>query len=235
MKGAKGRILAIDDDKDILELLRYNLEKEGFQVKTMKDSRSVVRTALKYKPDLIILDIMMPGKSGFDVCQELRNNTAFESTYIFFLTAKTEHEFENQALNHGGDDYIEKFMGLRALVNKITSVLTQRYVIRKNVKQIEVGDVVIDREQMAVTKGKRKHRLSEKEFELLYFMAQNSNKTISGQNLLQNIWGSDIYMMTKNVDSYVENIRKKIGNIIIKNNDSDYRLNTGKRYKSAQS
>src|SRR5690349_20814109 len=117
------RILIVDDDRDILELLEYNLEKEGFKVKSIDDSHVAIRVAREYNPDLIILDIMMPHPNGIEICRELRTMRQFENTYIFFLTAKSENYYLQAALDTGGDDYIEKVMGLRSLTFKVSTVL----------------------------------------------------------------------------------------------------------------
>src|SRR5688572_27533888 len=113
------KILLVDDDYDILDLLKYNLEKEGYKVKTLHDSTGAVHVAKKFSPDLIILDIMMPHPNGIEICKELRGIKRFEDTYIFFLTAKSESYYQQAALDTGGDDFIEKLIGLRALTNKV--------------------------------------------------------------------------------------------------------------------
>jgi two-component system alkaline phosphatase synthesis response regulator PhoP len=117
------RILAVDDDADILELLQYNLEMEGFIVKTVSDCKKALTEAIDFLPDLIILDIMMTPLSGIDICKQLRGLATFRYTYIFFLTARSEHYYQDAALDTGGDDFIEKIIGLRALTNKVATVL----------------------------------------------------------------------------------------------------------------
>ena len=221
----KYKILIIDDDKDILDLLRYNLEREGYEVRGETKSTRSVETALKFEPDLIILDIMMPYVNGIEVCRQLRAIENFRGTYIFFLTAKSDRHLQIEALNMGGDDYIEKITGLRALSYKVATVLKKKLVIRKSVKEISIGDLRMDRNAQTIFyKGKRVE-LSRHEFELLYFFAQNPSKAITQDNLLHNIWGSEIYLFAKSVDTYVQTIKQKVGTALISKVRNDrYRL-----------
>ena len=137
------RVLLVDDDQDILELLEYNLEKEGYKVKTLDDSNVAVSVAIDFSPDLIILDIMMPRPNGIEICKELRSLKRFANTYIFFLTAKSESYYQQAALDTGGDDYIEKVIGLRALTYKVSTVLKRRFVIRKSVPELQIGQICL--------------------------------------------------------------------------------------------
>jgi len=209
------RVLVVDDDSDILDLLEYNLEKEGFNVKTLEDSTSAVSIAKEFSPQLIILDIMMPHPNGIEVCRELRGMKRFSDTYIFFLTAKSESYYHEAALDTGGDDYIEKIVGLRALTYKVNSVLRKKFVIRKSIPEICVGNLKINRKASAVTIGKQEIILSQPEFELLFFFAQNPSKIITMENLLQNIWGSEVYLFDTSIDVYIQNLKKKIGARVI--------------------
>jgi two-component system alkaline phosphatase synthesis response regulator PhoP len=223
------RVLLVDDDWDILELLEYNLEKEGFKVKTLEDSFQAVSVAKEFSPDLIILDIMMPHPNGIEICKELRSIKRFEQTYIFFLTAKSESYYQQAALDTGGDDYIEKVVGLRALTYKVKTVLKRRFVIRKSVPELKVGDLNINRRSGSVRIGESVITLSKPEFELLFFFAQNPGKIISQENLLSNIWGSEIYLFDTSIDVYIQNLRMKLGmNIIHMTADNRYRFDVGK-------
>ena len=223
----KYKILIVDDDKDILDLLQYNLEREGYQVKGETKSVNSVETAIAFEPDLIILDIMMPYVNGIEICRRLRSLDPFKGTYIFFLTAKSDMNLQIEALNTGGDDYIEKITGLRALSYKVSTVLKKKLVIRKSVRKIKLGDLTIDRNSSSVTYRGRRIELPKHEFELLYFFAQNPRKIITQDNLLHNIWGSDIYLFAKSVDTYVQNIGQKIGTgLISKVKDDRYRFET---------
>lgn len=207
--------MVVDDDNDILELLEYNLAKEGFKVKTLEDSSRAINVAQEFLPELIILDIMMPHPNGIEVCRALRGLKRFSDTYIFFLTAKSESYYHEAALDTGGDDYIEKIVGLRALTYKVNSVLKKKFVIRKSIPEIQIGNLRINRKSSAVTIGKEHIILSQPEFELLFFFAQNPHKIITMENLLQNIWGSEVYLFDTSIDVYIQNLKKKIGMRII--------------------
>lgn len=205
------RVLVVDDDRDILDLLEYNLEKEGFKVKTLVHSHDAINVATDFSPELIILDIMMPHPNGIEVCRELRAMKRFEETYIFFLTAKSEHYYHEAALDTGGDDFIEKVIGLRALTYKVSSVLKHKFVIRKRVPKLRIGNLTINRKTNSVKVGEDEIQLSKPEFELLFFFAQNPYKVITLDNLLQNIWGSEIYLFDISIEIYIQNLKRKIG------------------------
>lgn len=222
------RVLLVDDDWDILELLEYNLEKEGFKVKTLEDSWNAVDVAKDFSPDLIILDIMMPHPNGIELCRELRSLAQFKDTYIFFLTAKSDNYYQQAALDTGGDDYIEKSMGLRALTHKVSNVLRRRFVIRKSMAELTIGNLNINRRSSSVRIGNHEIVLSKPEFELLFFFAQNPRKVISQDNLVCNIWGSEIYLFDTSIDVYIHNLKKKLGlDLIHRTSDNRYRLDLG--------
>lgn len=217
------RILVVDDDQDILDLLKYNFEREGFSVKTLEESSKAIAVAKDFAPDLIILDIMMPHPNGIELCRELRSMKRFRDVYIFFLTARSDSYFVEAALDTGGDDYIEKVMGLRALTYKVSSVLKKRYVIRKRVSELNVGALRISRKSNSVRMGSQQIVLSKPEFELLYFFAQNPNKAITVDILLHNIWGSEMYLFDTSIESYIANLSRKIGaNFIHRTVDDRY-------------
>lgn len=219
------RVLVVDDDSDILDLLKYNLEKEGFKVKTLDNSTKTLSVAKEFSPDLIILDIMMPHPNGMELCNELRSIKRFEETYIFFLTAKSGNSFQQAALNTGGDDYIEKVIGLRALIHKVSSVLKKGFIIRKGISELKIGSLRISRATQSVCFQEHVVNLSKPEFELLFFFAQNPHKIITVENLVHNIWGSEIYLFDTSVELYIDNLKKKIGrNIIQTLQDNRYRF-----------
>jgi len=219
------RILVVDDDPDILDLLEYNLEREGFTVATLADSTRAITLAKLFQPDLIILDLMMPPPNGIELCRELRSSKQFKDVYIFFLTAKSEAYFVEAALDTGGDDYIEKIMGLRALTYKVSSVLKKRFVISKRVVEVKIGSLRINRKSNTVKVGAKEIVLSKPEFELLYFFAQNPHKPIAHNNLLHNIWGSEIYLVDNSLDVYIDKLSSKVGmELIRKTTDNKYQL-----------
>lgn len=226
MRGQEAfRVLVVDDDQDILDLLKYNLEKEGYKVKLVDDSHRAVKAAKTFQPDLIILDVMMPHPNGIEICRELRRLPQFIDTYIFFLTAKSESYYQEAALDTGGDDYIEKIIGLRALTYKIGNVLRKNFVIRKSASELRVGNLIIHRKSRSVHVGSELVALSKPEFELLFFFAQNPNKVITLENLLHNLWGSEVYMVDASIEVYIRNLMRKIGwNRIQETGDNQYRF-----------
>jgi two-component system alkaline phosphatase synthesis response regulator PhoP len=209
--GKTHRILVVDDDPDIAELLQYNFEKEGYRVKTVEDSTLAIEAASQFDPDLIILDIMMPGLSGIELCRQLRKIPRFKETTIFFLTAKSEHYYHEAALDTGGDDFIEKIVGLRALTNKVSTVLKKNFKIRKSVSEVSIGHLKVNRRSLKAKVFGVEVPLSKPEFELLFFFAQNPRKIITSENLLGNIWGSDLHGMASTLDSYLESLSRKLG------------------------
>jgi two-component system, OmpR family, alkaline phosphatase synthesis response regulator PhoP len=210
--GKAYRILAVDDDPDILELLDYNLGREGFKVKIIEDSKEALDASLEFQPDLIILDIMMPHPTGIEICKQLRDLPLFRDTYIFFLTARSEHYYQDAAFDTGGDDFIEKIIGLRALTHKVVTVLKDDFVIRKSVAALVSGNLVINRKASSVYLKGVPINFSKPEFDLLFFLAQNPQKIITVDNLVNNIWGSDVYSLTSSVEFYIESIARKLDN-----------------------
>jgi two-component system alkaline phosphatase synthesis response regulator PhoP len=215
MGGMKPHVLIVDDDEDILELLQYNLEKEGFKVKALAKSREALRVAREFDPDLIILDIMMDHPNGIELCRELRSLNRFVNTYIFFLTAVSEDYFQNAALNTGGDDFIDKMMGLRSLTFKVNSVLKHRFVIRRGISDLQVGEVALHRKSGAVNVRGRDILLNKHEFELLFFFAQNSGRLVSCNNLLRLVWGTDQGIVESTAEQYIDGVNDKVGITLI--------------------
>ncbi len=221
----KHRVLVVDDDRDILELLKYNLEKENFQVKSIEDSAKAIDAVVDFNPELIILDIMMPHVNGIELCRLIRQLPGFKDTYIFFLTARSEYYYQQAAIETGGDDFIEKVVGLRALTNKVTAVLKRNFVIRKRDLVIHAGKLYLNRRSGVAKIGTEEIKLSPPEVDLLFFFVQNPGKVITAENLLGNIWGSEIYSVSKSIEVYIENLSRKLGkNWIIPLGEGRYRL-----------
>jgi two-component system, OmpR family, alkaline phosphatase synthesis response regulator PhoP len=205
------KVLVVDDEEPILELLKYNLEKQGYEVRTASDGQIAVDIAKKFHPDLVLLDIMMPKMDGVEACRLLRAMPELANTFIVFLTARAEEYSEVAAFDVGADDYILKPIKPRALMSRI-SALFRRESKKSNVSsQIKIGDLVIDRTSYTIKIKGREINLPKKEFELLFFLAQNPNKVFSRDDLLQNIWGSDVYVLARTVDVHIRKVREKIG------------------------
>jgi two-component system, OmpR family, alkaline phosphatase synthesis response regulator PhoP len=205
------KVLVVDDEEPILELLKYNLEKQGYDVRTAIDGQVAVDIARKFHPDLVLLDIMMPKMDGVEACRQIRAMPELVNTFIVFLTARAEEYSEVAAFDVGADDYILKPIKPRALMSRI-SALFRRDSKKKNTStQIKIGDLLIDRTSYTVHVKGKETSLPKKEFELLFFLAQNPNKVFSRDDLLQNIWGSDVYVLARTVDVHIRKVREKIG------------------------
>lgn len=210
MSGNK-KILVVDDEIDILDLLKYNLEKEGYQVQVADNGIKGVEIAQTFVPDLILLDIMMPGQDGVETCRQLREVKSLANTFILFLTARVEEYSEIAAFDSGADDYLTKPIKPRALMSRINAIF------RRSKKEVDVeekitaGDLVIDRESYVVTQKDREFTLPKKEFELLFFLAQHPGKVFSRDDLLINIWGTDVFVLARTVDVHIRKVREKIG------------------------
>jgi len=205
------KVLVVDDEEPILELLKYNLEKQGYDVRVASNGLEAVETGKKFRPDLVLLDIMMPTMDGVETCRQLRSNPDLQNTFIVFLTARAEEYSEIAAFDVGADDYILKPIKPRALMSRISALFRRDSKKKSPSAQITIGDLVIDRTSYTIKVKGKEINLPKKEFELLFFLAQNPNKVFSRDDLLQNIWGSDVYVLARTVDVHIRKVREKIG------------------------
>lgn len=205
------KVLVVDDEEPILELLKYNLEKQGYDVRIASNGYEAVEIAKKFHPDLVLLDIMMPKMDGVEACRILRANPDLQNTFIVFLTARAEEYSEIAAFDVGADDYILKPIKPRALMSRISALFRRDSKKKSPTAQITVGDLIIDRTSYTIKVKGKEINLPKKEFELLFFLAQNPNKVFSRDDLLQNIWGSDVYVLARTVDVHIRKVREKIG------------------------
>ena len=205
------KVLVVDDEEPILELLKYNLEKQGYEVKTATNGQIALEVAKRFHPDLVLLDIMMPNMDGVEACRHLRAMPELANTFIVFLTARAEEYSEIAAFDVGADDYILKPIKPRALMSRISALFRRESKKSSTSAQITIGDLVIDRTSYTVKVSGKEVNLPKKEFELLYFLAQNPNKVFNRDDLLQNIWGSDVYVLARTVDVHIRKVREKIG------------------------
>jgi two-component system alkaline phosphatase synthesis response regulator PhoP len=205
------KVLVVDDEEPILELLKYNLEKQGYDVRTAGEGSEAVDIAKKFHPDLVLLDIMMPKMDGVEACRQLRAMPELVNTFIVFLTARAEEYSEIAAFDGGADDYILKPIKPRALMSRISAIFRRDSKKKSSSSQVKVGDLIIDRTSYTVKVNNREVSLPKKEFELLFFLAQNPNKVFNREELLQNIWGSDVYVLARTVDVHIRKVREKIG------------------------
>ncbi|GAB2981232.1 response regulator transcription factor [Mucilaginibacter puniceus] len=208
----KQKILIVDDEPDILELIEYNLKKEGYQVFLARNGQEAVTEAKRSLPDLIVLDIMMPKMDGIEACRIMRTMPEFKNTFMVFLTARSEEYSEIAGFNVGADDYIAKPIKPRALVSRINAILrrnapTEDFTDNK----LEIGDLVIDREAYLVYKAGVKVVLAKKEFELLYLLASKPGKVYTREVILKNIWEDSVVVTNRTIDVHVRKLREKLG------------------------
>lgn len=217
MEGKK--ILIVDDEPDILEILSYNLRKEGYQVETANNGEEGLKKAGEILPDLIILDIMMPQMDGVEVCRNLRSKREFDGTLIAFLTAREEDYSQIAALDVGGDDYITKPIKPRVLMSRVKALM------RRNLKteeeneasnQTVIGDLVIDRERFRVLQSGSEVELAKKEFELLNLLASKPGKVFTRDEIFNKVWGTDVIVGNRTIDVHIRKLREKLGDDYIK-------------------
>ena len=213
MSTTKHKILIVDDEPDIRELIEYNLKKEGYQVYTASNGQEGVIEAKRVLPDLIILDIMMPKMDGIEACRILRTMNEFKNTFMVFLTARSEEYSEIAGFNVGADDYIAKPIKPRALTSRINAIL------RRNVhseeaeveNKVEIGDLIIDREAFLVFRNGAKIVLAKKEFELLYLLASKPGKVYTRDVILKSIWEDSVVVTNRTIDVLIRKLREKLG------------------------
>jgi len=206
------KALVVDDEEPIVELLKYNLEREGFEVMTAGDGMTAVNIAKKFLPNLVLLDIMMPRMDGVEACRQMREIPGMEKAFIVFLTARAEEYSEVAAFDVGADDYITKPIKPRALTSRINALFRREMKTAAPVSDpIKAGSLVIDRTSYTIALNGKEITLPRKEFELLHYLAQHPNKVFSRDELLQHIWGADVYVLERTVDVHVRKLREKIG------------------------
>ncbi|MBV6428841.1 MAG: Alkaline phosphatase synthesis transcriptional regulatory protein PhoP [Haliscomenobacter sp.] len=213
------KILIVDDEPDILEFLKYNLEKEGYEVLTANDGEEGVMIAEKEHPSLIILDIMMPKMDGVEVCRNLRSKPEFANTIITFLTAREEDYSQIAALDVGGDDYITKPIRPRVFLSRIKALMRRSErapLLEDEGNTIRLGDLTIDKERVSVIKGAKTIELAKKEFDLLFLLVSKPGKVFSREEIFNKVWGTDVIVGNRTIDVHIRKLREKIGEDHIK-------------------
>ena len=205
------KILIVDDEQDIVELLKYNLEKEGYKCYTAGNGEEGVAKAKDKKPDLILLDIMMPKVDGIEACRQIRADDDLSEVFIAFLTARGEEYSEIAGFDVGADDYITKPIKPRVLISRIKALLSRKKE-DINKESIEIGDLLIDRNTFDVTLRGVRMTLPKKEFELLYLLASKPDKVFTREAILNKVWGLDVSVVDRTIDVHIRKIREKIGN-----------------------
>lgn len=202
------KILIADDEPDILEIVQYNLQAEGFEVTTAKNGNEAIEKAKRILPDLIILDIMMPGKTGMEVCNTLRSLPPFKNTLIIFLTALSDEGTEIKGLETGADDYLTKPISPKVLVSKVNALF--RRFLKDEPKIVKIGDLEIDREKYMINFKGTDIVLARKEFELLSLLASKPGKVFLRNEILNTIWGTEVIVGDRTIDVHIRKIRQKL-------------------------
>jgi two-component system alkaline phosphatase synthesis response regulator PhoP len=208
------KILVVDDENDILEFIQYNLKKEGYEVHLAHNGQEAITVGKKIKPDLILLDVMMPIMDGIEACKVMKADSSFDNSFIVFLTARSEEYSEIAGFNAGADDYIAKPIKPRVLNSRISAILR-----RKNKDVVEakltVGDIIIDRETYLVYRGDQKIQLARKEFELLFLLAGKPGKVFTREYILEKVWGDEVLVVDRTIDVHIRKLREKLGDAYI--------------------
>lgn len=204
------KILIADDEPDILEIIQYNLKREGYEVITAKDGDEALTKAKASNPDLIILDIMMPRKNGVEVCEILRSQAAFKDTLIIFLTALNDESAQIRGLETGADDYVNKPISPKVLISRVHA-LFRRVRKEEHEKNIHIQSLEIDPEKFEVKIEGRQVVLAKKEFELLYLLASRPGRVFLRNEILNQIWGNDVIVGDRTIDVHIRKVRQKLG------------------------
>lgn len=216
-ESAVKKILIVDDEPDIIEFLEYNLRKEGFDVVTAGDGRQAIEVAEKTKPNLIILDIMMPELDGVETCRMLRGRKEFAQVPVAFLTARDEDFSQITALDVGGDDYITKPIKPRVLISRIQALLRRaNRDADTDQEPIQVHDLIIDKSKVLVFKGDQTIELPRKEFEILWLLASKPGRVFTREEIFDKIWGTDVIVGNRTIDVHIRKLRERLGEEYIK-------------------
>jgi len=210
------KILIVDDEPDIVEFIQYNLEKEDFLTAKAYNGEDALEVASEFKPDLIILDVMMPQMDGIDTCRRLRQNPDLTSTYIIFLTARNEEYSEIAGFDAGADDYVHKPVKPRALMSRIQAVVRRKSVAGdQDARTLAHHGIKIDPSSFTVSKEGVDLAFPKKEFELLYLLISKPGKVFTREKILNKIWGENVYVVDRTIDVHIRKIREKIGEELI--------------------
>ncbi|RYZ50652.1 MAG: response regulator transcription factor, partial [Chitinophagaceae bacterium] len=209
MEAKHRKVLIADDEPDIVEILKYNLEKEGYEVITARDGDEALHKARQTSPNLIVLDMMMPRKSGMEVCELLRAQSQFKDTLIMFLTALNDETTQLKGFDTGADDYVSKPVSTSVFVSKVNALF--RRVKPSENKVIKTGDLEVDPERFVVIYEGKEIILAKKEFELLYLLASKPGRVFLRNEILSQVWGNDVIVGDRTIDVHIRKIRQKLG------------------------
>ena len=209
------KILIVDDEPDILEFIKYLLEREDYQVETAENGIEAIRKSKTFKPDLILMDVMMPIMDGIEACRQIKLQPDTKNIFIIFLTARSEEYSEIAGFEAGADDYINKPVKPRVLLSRIKAILKRGKNPDYEQITLTVGDLIIDRSSYSISVEGKKMVLPKKEFDLLFLLATKPGKVFTREKILSEVWGDDVYVVDRTIDVHIRKIREKIGEKLI--------------------
>ena len=216
MKSSPLKILVVDDDLDIIEILKYNLNKSGYLVKSAKNGIEAIKRAKKFMPNIILMDVMMPEMSGIEACSEIKQIDELSETMIIFLSARSEDYTQISAYDAGADDYISKPIKPKILLKKISNI-AKKIKSNKNMPIVlDLGSIKINREEYLVIQNKNELILPRKEFELLFLLASKPEKVFTRDEIMNKVWGTQVVVGDRTIDVHIRKLREKIGDKHIK-------------------
>ena len=210
------KVLVVDDDPDIVEILKYNLKNSGYSVKSAGNGVEAIKQAKKFIPDIILMDVMMPEMSGIEACEEIKNIDQLSQAIIIFLSARSEDYTQISAYDAGADDYISKPVKPKILLKKISNIAKKINSEKNAPKTIDLGSIKINKEEYVVIKNKKEILLPRKEFELLFLLATKPEKVFTREEIMNKVWGTQVIVGDRTIDVHVRKLREKIGEKHIK-------------------
>lgn len=216
MKKKDIKILLVDDEKDILEIVGYNLSQEGYQISTASNGKEAIIKAKKELPQLIILDVMMPEMDGIEACENIRKIPELQNTIITFLTARSEDYSQVAGFDAGADDYIAKPIKPKVLVSKVKALLRRLKEDTKTTSTLTVGNIEINREEYKIINNGIEVILPRKEFELFYLLATKPGKVFTREEILDKVWGNEVVVGGRTIDVHIRKLREKMGDDFFK-------------------
>jgi len=221
------KILVVDDDPDIVEILSYNLSLAGYEIKSAVNGKEAVKKAKSFIPEIILLDVMMPKMDGIEACSKIKELSSLSNTVVIFLSARNDDFTQIAAFDAGGDDYISKPVKPKILLKKISSILKRMSSNRTESHVIDLGGIIINRNTYSVTKEKNELTLPKKEFELFYLLASKPGNVFTRDEIMDKVWGSEVIVGDRTIDVHIRKLREKIG-------DSYFKTIKGVGYKFTQ-
>ena len=210
------KVLVVDDDPDIVEILKYNLKNSGYYVKSAGNGVEAIKKAKKFIPDIILMDVMMPEMSGIEACEEIKKIDQLSQAIIIFLSARSEDYTQISAYDAGADDYISKPVKPKILLKKISNIAKKINSEKNDPKTIDLGSIKINKEEYVVIKDKKEILLPRKEFELLFLLATKPEKVFTREEIMNKVWGTQVIVGDRTIDVHVRKLREKIGEKHIK-------------------